>query len=198
MNISVELLIANGAEKKGIQRLNQIIGQQELSVTEFVNKAHLKPYDYEYLIPYVLRNGVKIKDIVRFAINCAILVLPIFERYRPFDQRPREAIQAAKTYLNQTNDKQRDVTASLAIYRATLAIRASNTAFDEKRFEESAAAVVAAKTAIFIWSSKQQFSINMHTLFGVIEATSIVNSLADECMKELFLRVLDKETECAS
>ena len=45
------------------------------------------------------------KDKVRFAIYCAELALPIFEEKYPNDKRPREAIQAAKDWLEDPSKK---------------------------------------------------------------------------------------------
>ena len=42
----------------------------------------------------------KDKEIRLFAADCAELVLPIFEKEYPNDDRPRKAIQAARDYVN--------------------------------------------------------------------------------------------------
>jgi hypothetical protein len=42
----------------------------------------------------------KDKEIRLFACDCAEMVLPIFEKYYPNDDRPRKAIQAGRDYAN--------------------------------------------------------------------------------------------------
>ena len=57
---------------------------------------------------------VKDKDIRLFAADCAELVLPIYEKQYPNDDRPRKAIQAARDYANRLINEDELAAASAA------------------------------------------------------------------------------------
>ena len=82
---------------------------------------------------------------VRFAILCSEEVLPIFEAEFPEDCRPREAIEAAKSYLkNPTAARAATVRAADA---ATYAARAADAADVARAADAAAAAAYVANAA---------------------------------------------------
>lgn len=60
------------------------------------------------------------------AIFAAELVLPIFEKKHPKDDRPRKAIEAAKKVLKDPSDKNKRVSAAYATYAAYAAYAAAS------------------------------------------------------------------------
>ena len=82
--------------------------------------------------------------ILKFSIFCAEMVLPIFERKYPEDNRPRKAIESAKAVLadnTEENKKATDAAAAAtataayayAAYAAATATAAANAATDAKQ-----------------------------------------------------------------
>ena len=60
----------------------------------------------------------KDKEIRLFACDCAEMVLPIFEKYYPNDDRPRKAIQAGRDYANGVIDAAAGAAARAAAWDA--------------------------------------------------------------------------------
>jgi hypothetical protein len=59
-----------------------------------------------------------------FAADCAEMALPIFEKYRPNDDRPRKAIEVARRYANgEATDEERDAAWAAAWDAARAAAR---------------------------------------------------------------------------
>lgn len=81
--------------------------------------------------------GIKICR--KFAINCALRALPIFENEYPDDKRPREAIEAAQQYVDgeitikQLQEKLYAVDAADAAYAADCAAYAVCAAYASKK-----------------------------------------------------------------
>ena len=84
------------------------------------------------------------KQKIQYAIYAAELVLHLFENKYPNDKRPREAIEAAKKYLND-NDNIKSAAANAAA--AANAVNAVNAAYAAYAAAESAAAAVNAVDA---------------------------------------------------
>jgi len=82
-----------------------------------LRKSNIKD-KYEWLCWAIPRLFKIKKDRVRFAIYCAELALPIFEKEYPNDKRPRQAIQAAKSWLKNPNKKTSAFVARVASYAA--------------------------------------------------------------------------------
>ncbi len=77
-------------------------------------------YDWLYwAIPRLFK--VK-RNIVKFAVYCAELTLPIFEKEYPNDKRLRQAMQAAKNWIKNPTKKNRDVVARLSSRVAWIAM----------------------------------------------------------------------------
>ena len=67
----------------------------------------------------------KDKDIRLFAADCAELVLPIYEKEYPNDDRPRRAIQAARDYANRLISSEKLYAAEAAARAASMAAGAA-------------------------------------------------------------------------
>jgi predicted DNA binding protein len=61
------------------------------------------------------------KLLVTFSVWCAESVIDVFEKRYPEDDRPRKAIEAAKTYLNDMTEKNRQAARAAAAYAADAA-----------------------------------------------------------------------------
>ena len=94
----------------------------------------------------------KDKEIRLFAADCAELVLPIFEKDYPKDNRPRKAIQAARDYANGLiGAEELNAAASAALHAASAArdaaggaaVWAAEAAWDAARAAASAARAAA-------------------------------------------------------
>ena len=86
------------------------------------------------------------EDSLQLAIFSAELVLPIFEKQCPSDDRPRKAIEAAKKVL-QNNTKKNRLAAAYAAYAADAAYAAAYAAADAADAAAHAAADAAAYAA---------------------------------------------------
>jgi len=78
------------------------------------------------------------RDSVAFAIYCAELSLPIFEKRYPKDKRPRQAITAARRWLKNPTKKNAD--AADAAYAAAYAAANAAAAADADAYAAYAAA----------------------------------------------------------
>ncbi len=85
------------------------------------------------------------KDSVALAIYAAELVIDIFEKEHPDDKRPRQAIEAAKTYLKEPTEKNREA-AEEAAEAAEEAAEAAEAA-EEAAWAAAEAAWAAAEAA---------------------------------------------------
>jgi len=86
----------------------------------------LSEYNFEWAI-WVLIKIMNKRQNLRFAIYCAKLVLPIFEKKYPADNRPGNAIKAAEKVLERNTKKNRN-TAAYAAFAAADADTADWTA----------------------------------------------------------------------
>ncbi len=66
----------------------------------------------------------ELREIAGFAVECAQRVLPLFERYKPEDTRPREAIDAARAFSKGGKRSNALRASGLAAFRAAHAVDA--------------------------------------------------------------------------
>jgi hypothetical protein len=78
-------------------------------------------------------------DSVALAIYCAELVVGIYEKQHPDDKRPRQAIEAAKAWLNDPTEENRQAAAAYAAYAAAYAASIAYAAYDAAHYAASAA-----------------------------------------------------------
>lgn len=88
--------------------------------TNYGKSAELKPLCRRLLkenrfvwADWVLTAKMKRIQLIDYAIYSASLVLPIFEKEYPNDARPRQAIEAAKTYLKTHSARNADRAAEM-------------------------------------------------------------------------------------
>ena len=63
----------------------------------------------------------ELQEITRFAITCATRVLPIFEQHMPNDTRPRQAIEAARIFVQSGKRSNRLRMSGFAAFKAASA-----------------------------------------------------------------------------
>ena len=115
--------------------------EKELKTDKEVINAAMKLYRFDWAIWLIVRLMNK-KQKVQYAVFAAELVLGVFEKRYPEDDRPRKAIEAAKAYLKRPCSKTKKA-AYFAYISATFAPFA---AF-------AASAAYAASVAAFVASS---------------------------------------------
>jgi len=88
---------------------------------------------------------------VKYAIYAAEQVIDIFEKKYPNDKRPRQAIDAAKKYLEEPTEENRNAAsaANAAAYYAAYAAYAAHAAY-------AASAATAASTAAYAAATKEE------------------------------------------
>ena len=99
----------------------------------------------------------KDKEIRLFAADCAELVLHIFEKEYPNDDRPRKAIQAARDYANGLINAEELIAAAFAASAAWAAASAATAAGAAAVWAAEAAAwdaLHAARSARAVWDAK--------------------------------------------
>ena len=111
MKISVESLKKMGACEEGIEEFKKLFGDKEVDAIQALLKfAKLEP---RYSIWWLTETFSKEHN-VKLAIYSAELVLHIFEDKYPDDDRPRKAIEAAKEYLKNPTEDNRNASYSAA------------------------------------------------------------------------------------
>jgi len=120
--------------------LNQSASRLDTVVMKLTKENH---YDWAN---WVLMRSMTYAQRVRYAIFAAEQVLAIFEKAYPNDKRPREAIEAARRFVDQTTEENRD-----AAYEAAYA--ASNAASNAAASAAACAAACAAAYAAYAAAS---------------------------------------------
>ena len=127
MQITKEWLIEKEACEEG---LNWFLNQSETDLYKLIDKLIKENHkDWaNWLIVRVMNRQQQLK----YAIACAELTLPIFEKQIPQDNRPRLAIKATKRVLEDDSEENRDAAldATNAAYAAWAAARAAGVATD--------------------------------------------------------------------
>ena len=126
MQITKEFLIEKEACPEGFE---WFLNQSETDLFKLIDKLIKKRKDWaNWLIVRVMNRQQQLK----YAIACAELTLPIFEKQIPQDNRPRLAIKATKRVLEDDSEENRDAAldAANAAYAAWAAARAAGVATD--------------------------------------------------------------------
>ena len=120
MQITKEFLIEKNACSDG---LNWFLNQSETDLYKLIDK--LVEERHENWANWLIVRVMSRQQQLQYAIACAELVLPIFEKKYPQDNRPRAAIEAAKKVLEDDSEINRDA-AEAAGYVAYAATNAAN------------------------------------------------------------------------
>jgi hypothetical protein len=116
--LTLEWLRKKDACTEGIEWFEK---QEDKNPISILKKLSKYKYDWSnWLVVELLRKEGKIK----YAINAAELVLNIFEKKYPNDERPREAIKAAKKMIK--NKKNKSAAAAYAAAYAAYAAADAN------------------------------------------------------------------------
>lgn len=82
--------------------LKIFLNQKEDDLLKVIGALKEENFHFATWLIVTCLNG---KNVVKFAIYCGELVLPLFEKHRPNDFRPREAIKCAKKYDKNTSEE---------------------------------------------------------------------------------------------
>ena len=158
MKLTKEWLERKRACESGIEWFNRLGKTELLDVGLAAIDDNLVGYA-KWLIRNVCSNNKKLS--VEVAIFAAEKVLHIFEKKYPRDKRPRNAIEAAKGWLNNPSEENRlaaDEAASAAVSAAWdadaatwAAVRAAEAAAASARAASSSDGTWAAHTTSFAW-----------------------------------------------
>jgi hypothetical protein len=148
MNMTVVKLTKLDACPEGIQYFKEHkFKTVEQAITEILKTNHDKRLDWSN---WLISHSLSKMNCIRYAVYAAEQVIDIFEKKYPEDKRPRKAIQAAKRYLKNPTEENKerckaassaasDVddaaawTASWAAYAAVVARAASRAAVSAAR-----------------------------------------------------------------
>ena len=114
------------------------------------------------------------KDSVALAIYAAELCLNNFEKVYPDDKRPREAIEAAKRYLDNSTDENRSAAASAASAAASVASAAASAASAESAASAASAAASAASAA---WSAVRGAASAAASVANAVRGANLINKI---------------------
>jgi len=151
MKITNEWLEECGACTDG---KNWWAGQKEKNGIKVCRKLlKLEKYNwFQWLVIRLMTHEQK----VAWAIFCAEQVIEIYEKKYPEDQRPRQAIEAAKTWLKDPSEKNKNAAyaadaayAAYAAYAADVAYAAANAAYAADAAYAATAATYAADYAAY-------------------------------------------------
>ena len=117
MEINKGWLISKGACKAGI---DWFVNQDKTDGIEIVKQLILE-CQYQWANWLIVRLLDSKKKKIQYAIFAAELVIDVFERKYPTDNRPRKAIEAARMYLNNPTAENKAATADAAVYAADAA-----------------------------------------------------------------------------
>jgi len=148
MKISVESLKKMGACEEGIEEFKKLFGDKEVDAIQALLKfAKLEP---RYSIWWLTETFSKEHN-VKLAIYSAELVLHIFEDKYPDDDRPRKAIEAAKEYLKNPTEDNRN--ASYAAAAASSAAAYASSASSSSASSSASSAAYSAAVSYFASSA---------------------------------------------
>ena len=152
------------ASEKPIDSINYISGTRWFEC-EAKGKI-LKDRDKFCASEMRLTQEIPNKVLRQFAIDCARRILHIFEEKYPIDTRPRRALEAARTYLQNPCEENRLtlVNASYASYAATHAARAAYVSYDAANAAANAANAANAAYALYVAYDAERKWQNRHLL----------------------------------
>jgi len=131
----------------------------------------------------------KDKEIRLFAADCAELVLPIYEKQYPNDDRPRKAIQAARDYANELIsaeelDAARDAAWDAALAAAWDAARdAAVAAWAAARAAAADAARAASVAAMAAWAAARAAEGDASAAARAAEGDAVRNEIKSLLLK---------------
>jgi hypothetical protein len=129
----------------------------------------------------------KDKEIRLFAADCAELVLPIYEKRYPDDNRPRFAIQAARDYANGLITIAESSAASAASWAAWAARAAAGDAAMAARAAAGAARAVALASSWAAWAAEGAWG----AAWGAAQAArTAAKAAAGDEIKQLLLKYI--------
>ena len=144
MKISIKWLEKNGACSEGKEWFQN---QQETDGVLVIKKL-IGEKQYNWANWTIVRLMTH-KQKVQYAVYAAEQVIEIFEKKYQNDKRPREAIEAAKAYLKDPSDKNKNAAANAANAAYAAAYAAAYTAAYTAAYAADAAADAAAYAAAY-------------------------------------------------
>ncbi|MDD5006754.1 MAG: hypothetical protein PHS33_09675 [Candidatus Omnitrophica bacterium] len=143
MKLTIEKLTEWGACKEG---KDWFISQDETDEIEVVKKLIYVRIDWaNWLVVRLMTHSQQ----VQYAIFAAEQVLDIFEKEYPDDKRPRKAIKAAKAYLRNPTEKNKNAAARAADAAYAAARAAARAAYAAARAADAAYAAADAADAAY-------------------------------------------------
>ena len=150
MRLTKKWLEDKQACQSGIEWFNRL-GKTELLDVGLAAVADNKPDYARWLIRHVCLDNKRLS--VEVAIFAAEKALPIFEKKYPTDKRPREAIEAAKGWLNNPSEENRLAAAEAASAAVSAAWAADAATWAAARAAEAAAASARAASSDGTWAA---------------------------------------------
>ena len=171
MKITLEKLKKLHACQPGIDAFSAKYGQEAdlREAVEWCIASGYKTADYAlWLLPRLMTHARQ----VEFAIHAARLVLPLFENNHPDDPRPRQAIEAAESWLkNPTDDS-----AANAAYAATNAVNAAYAAVNAAYAAANAAYASANAAAYAVVNAAYAAANAVNAAYAAANAVNADNS----------------------
>ncbi|MCL9782698.1 hypothetical protein M9194_14780 [Vibrio sp. S4M6] len=187
MYISAELFSFFGACNETLERLHKRIGNQTMTLQQFLKKAHIQSDDYGDLIWYAKKCGASEKDIIGLGVRAAALTLGEFESVLPNDKRPRQALEIAGSFC-----RQEVIETSLSVMRSVGASRAGRIAWEMKEYGASAAAISTARLAWATWVMGKKPEAAEEMVLKVITYVSACSYSNERRVKRFFSELFEK------